>query len=335
MPDFSLLGTLMRDLHQEFVNMYYLMLPVFFALAVVVAWFKSPAGSPEFIDIIKRAIIATILLVAFPDISKAILFIADGIAEKIDAVNSLDNMIRMAQEKSQGYTFSVTSVILQFDDLIIATLSFLSYLILYIARYLTIAMYHFFWIFFMVSAPLLLLFNLFEGTQQITKNLFKGMIEVACWKIVWAILGAMLTALSFGDAYRAEGAYIVLIVMNFVIAVAMLMTPSIVKSLVGGGLESMSGQIGAAALAAMAASPGRAAMAQKFGRGVLNDMNNFNFAGSKGSFKFNRPPPIHGEATPINRSNNTSARFNPPTQIGHQTPQLPPLAPKLLPPPKK
>lgn len=275
MPDFGLLGSLMRDLHQEFVNMYYLLLPVFFALAVVVAWFRAPSGSPEFLDIIKRTVIATILLVAFPDISKAILFIADGITEKIDKVNSLDTMIRMAQEKSEGYSFSATTALLAFNDLLIATLSFLSYLVLYIARYLTIAMYHFFWIFFMVSAPLLLLFNLFEGTQQITKNLFKGMIEVACWKIVWAILGAMLTALSLGDAYRAEGSYIVLIVMNFVIACAMLMTPMMVKSLVGSGLQSMSSALGAGAVTAMTAAPAKAAMAVNTSRNSINSAGNF------------------------------------------------------------
>jgi hypothetical protein len=78
MPQFELLGSLARDLHQEFVNMYYLLLPVFFSLAVVVAWFRNPTGSPEFLDIVKRAIIATILLVAFPDISKAILYVAEG-----------------------------------------------------------------------------------------------------------------------------------------------------------------------------------------------------------------------------------------------------------------
>ena len=263
MPNFELLGTLMRDLHQEFVRMYYLMLPVFFELSVALTWFKSPQGSPEFVDIIKRAVISTILLVAFPDISKAIIFIADGIAERIDHLNSLDTIIRMAQEKSQNYSFSPTSILLQFNDLLIATLSFLSYLVLYVARYLTIAMYHFFWVFFTITAPLLLLFNMFASTSQITKNLFKGMIEVACWKIVWAILGAMLAALSFGNAYRAEGAYLTLIVMNFVIAIAMLMTPMMVRSLVGSGLQSMSSNIGATSGAAMAAGPARIVKARK------------------------------------------------------------------------
>jgi hypothetical protein len=277
MPNFDLLGTLMRDLHQEFVRMYYLMLPVFFALSVAMTWFKSPQGSPEFLDVLKRAVISTILLVAFPDISKAIIFIADGITERIDQLNSLDVIMRMAQEKMQNYSFSTTSVLLQFNDLLISTLSFLSYFVLYIARYLTIAMYHFFWIFFMISAPLLLLFNMFASTSQITKNLFKGMIEVACWKIVWAILGAMLAALSFGDAYRAEGSYLTLIVMNFVIAIAMLMTPMMVRSLVGNGLQSMSSNIGATAVAAMVA-PARFVKTQKIEtarREALEARNNY------------------------------------------------------------
>lgn len=270
MPQFDLLGSLMRDLHQEFVRIYYLMLPVFFALAVAVAWFRSPQGGPEFLDVLKRAIISTLLLAAFPDISRSIIFIADGVTEKIDAVNGIDTVIRMAQEKSQGYSFSATSILLQFDDLIIATLSFLSYLILYIARYLMIAMYHFFWLFFMVSAPLLLLFNLFSGTSQITTNLFKGMAEVASWKIVWAILGAMLTALSFGNIYQLEGNYFTIMVMNFIIAVSMLMTPMMVRSIVGSGLQAMSSSIGAATVAAMAAAPARAVAVEKSTRSALN-----------------------------------------------------------------
>jgi hypothetical protein len=251
MPQFELLGSLMRDLHQEFVRIYYLMLPVFFALSVVVAWFRTPQGGPEFLDVLKRAFTATLLLAAFPDISQAIVFIADGVTEKIDAKNGIDTVIRMAEEKSQSYTFSPTSLLIQFDDLMIA-------------------MYHFFWLFFMVSSPLLLLFHLFSGTSQITSNLFKGMCEVASWKIVWAILGAMLTALAFGDAYQAEGSYLTIMVMNFVIATAMLMTPMMVRSIVGSGLQAMSSSLGAATVAAMAATPTKAIAVEKFTRANLS-----------------------------------------------------------------
>lgn len=255
MPDFNLMGSLMRDLHQEFVRIYYLMLPVFFCLSVVVTWVRSSGSGIDFIDVLKRAVISTLLLAAFPEISQAIIYVADGIAEKIDHLNSLDIAIRMAEEKSQNYSGSVASLLLQFNDLLVAVLSFLSFLVLYIARYITIAMYHFFWLFYMVSAPLLLLFNLFPATGNITANLFRGMIEVACWKIVWAILGAMLVSLSFGDAYKAEGAYVTIIVMNFVIAIAMLATPLLVKSIASHGAQAMSSSLGQTAFAAMAAVP--------------------------------------------------------------------------------
>jgi hypothetical protein len=275
MPDFNLLGTLMRDLHQEFVRIYYLMLPVFFCLSITVTWFKSPQGSIDIIDVLKRTIISTLLLAAFPEISQTIIFIADGIAERIDHVNSLDAIVRMAQVKSQSYTGSVTSLLLQFNDLIVAVLSFLSFLILYIARYITIAMYHFFWMFYMVSAPLLLLFNLFSSTSNITANLFRGMIEVACWKIVWAILGAMLVSLSFGDAYKAEGNYLTIIVMNFVIAVAMLATPLFVKSLAAQGAHGTSSGLAQTAVAAMAAVPTKGLSYAAKGKAVASDTGSY------------------------------------------------------------
>lgn len=159
MPDFTMMGSLMRDLHQEFVRMYYLIIPVFFCLSIAVTWLRAGNGTLDFVDVLKRAMISTLLLAAFPEISQAIVFIADGIAERIDSMNTLDVVIRMAQEKSESYPESSSSLLLGFNDLLMATLSFLSFLILYIARYLMVAMYHFFWVFYMVSAPLLLLFT--------------------------------------------------------------------------------------------------------------------------------------------------------------------------------
>ena len=270
MPHFEVLGSLVVNLHQEFVRIYYLMLPVFFALSLLVGWAKNPAGGADFIDTLKRAVISTLLLAAFQDISQSILFIADGIADKIDNMQGLDAIMRMAAEKSQSYSHSSMTIILQFDDLIIALLSFASYLVLYFARYITVAMYYFFWIFLSISAPLLLLFNMFQATSQITVNLFRSMCEVASWKICWAILSAMLTALSFGNIYQTDGNYITLIVMNFVIAVAMLATPMMVRSIVGQGVAGMAPALGMAAVATMAAAPAHAASTLAKGREVLN-----------------------------------------------------------------
>ena len=275
MPDFNLVGSLMRDLHQEFVRMYYLMLPVFFCLSIAVTWLRSPGSSIDFVDVLKRAMISTLLLAAFPEISQSIVFVADGIAEKIDSMNTLDAVIQMAKEKSESYPAGSASILLGFNDLLMAVLTFLSFLILFIARYLMIAMYHFFWVFYMVSAPLLLLFNLFPATGNITANLFRGMIEVACWKIVWAILGAMLASLAFGDAYKTEGAYVTIVVMNFVIAIAMLATPLFVKSLGSQGAQAMSSGIGQQAVAAMAAVPTKGMSLAAKGKAAYSGANGY------------------------------------------------------------
>ncbi len=269
------MGSLMRDLHQEFVRMYYLMLPVFFCLSIAVTWLRSPGSSIDFVDVLKRAMISTLLLAAFPEISQSIVFVADGIAEKIDSMNTLDAVIQMAKEKSESYPAGSASILLGFNDLLMAVLTFLSFLILFIARYLMIAMYHFFWVFYMVSAPLLLLFNLFPATGNITANLFRGMIEVACWKIVWAILGAMLASLAFGDAYKTEGAYVTIVVMNFVIAIAMLATPLFVKSLGSQGAQAMSSGIGQQAVAAMAAVPTKGMSLAAKGKAAYSGANGY------------------------------------------------------------
>lgn len=255
MPQFDLLGSVIHDIYKMFVSFYYMALPICILLAVVLGQFNS--GQINHVDTLKRACISAILLVAFPDISNAIISVCDGIALKIDNMSGLETMMRMAQEKSSSYAGAKNVLLLQFNDLIIAVLSYLSFLILYISRYLTIAMYYFFWILKSALAPLMILCYVFPQTAHITTNLFKGLFEIASWKIIWAILSAMLTALSYGNMYSTESSYLGLIVLNFVIALALLMTPMITKSIYGSGVQGMAGALGAASVAAIVGLPAK------------------------------------------------------------------------------
>ena len=265
MPDFGALDSLMLQLHSEFVRIYYLMLPVVFTLAVALNWFRFPAGGPDFLDTLRRTIISTLLLAALPEISQAILFVADGIAERIDQARGLDVFMRLASERSQGMT-KMNSILLAAPNFLLSVLAYASYLLLYVARYLTIAMHHFYWLFYMVTSPLLLLLNLFPATSQVTGNLFRSLIEISSWKIAWSILGAMLVATGFGEKYQSIDNYITLFVMNVVIAYSMLKTPALVKSLATGGAQSMAGEIGAAAGTMIAVTmPAKGALAAKKG----------------------------------------------------------------------
>jgi len=316
MEDFSVLGSLSLRLHQEFVRMFYLLLPVFFMIAIAVDWFRNPAGSPDFLDTLKRAFVATLLVVGFQEISEAILAISSGIADKISDMSGLDSIIKMAGEKAGSYTKSSVSLVLAFDDMVIAFLSFASYIVLYIARYITVALYHFMWIFLSILSPILIVFHLFRGTSQITVNLFKSLIEVASYKIVWAVLSAMITALAFGNAYAADGNYLTVILLNFVIALAMLGTPLVVKSLVGGGLSTMAETLGMGAVVAMVSAPSKTVAALKMGREVLSDTKGF--AGHYGAKMQPHLPGLQGVQAHMAPSSSVSQNATP--SSSHQAP---------------
>jgi hypothetical protein len=269
MDNFAVLGQLALQLHNELRGLFYLALPVAFALSLAMAWFRHPAGGPDFIESLKRVFIASLLLAAFPEITDAILAISNGLSTKISDMSGLDAILKMAGEKAKSYPMSPMSVVFGIDDLLMSTLSFLSYLILYVARYLMVAIYQFSWVFLLIIAPVVLLFHLFS--PKITLNLFRSLIEVASWNVVWAVLSAMLKALPFGNIYATDGSYLTLIVLNFVIAICMLATPLLVRAIVGNGVSAMAGSLGPAVVTAMAMLPAKAAASTAVGRQVLSD----------------------------------------------------------------
>lgn len=277
MENFELLGSLALKLHHEFRTLYYLLLPLFFSAAIAINWFKHPQGGPEFVETFKRVFIGTLLLVGFPEITDAILFLSNGIADKISDMSGFDAVMQMASEKAKGYTLSPTSVLLAFNDLIVSAIAFLSYIVLYVARYFMVAMYHFSWTFLCLLSPILLLFHLFS--PKITLNMFKALIEVSSWKIVWSVLSAMLKALPFGTAYMMDGNYLTVIVLNFMIAIAMLCTPLIVRSLIGGSftavVSGIGGSIATAAGSAAMAAPAAITRAAVAGRQVVKNPGDF------------------------------------------------------------
>lgn len=276
-PNMDSLGSLIRDLHQMLSNLFYMALPVAILLSVALSTFKS--GSPDYVDTLRRALVAALLLASFPEISSVILDVCDGVASKIDSMSGLDTFMRMAEEKSRSYAGASNVLLLKFNDLFIAILSFASFVILYVARYLTIALYYFFWVLLTVLSPILILCYMFPATAGVTKNLYRGLIEVASWKIVWAVQSAMLSALSLGNIYKTEGSYLTLTILNFVIAIGLLFTPVLVKSLLGEGIQSTASTIGPIAAAAMVALPTRLITVKNVSREFLS--NSAKYVGSK------------------------------------------------------
>jgi hypothetical protein len=295
MDQFAALGSLAFKLHMEMRNLYYELLPIFFMASVALVWVQNPTGGPDFLDKIKRAFVATLLLSGFAEITDIMLFLTNGIADKIDNMNGLDAFLQMAAEKAKSYPHTSFSLVLAFDDLLMAVLSYCSYAVLYFARYIMIATYHFSWTFLSILGPILLLFHVFSS--QITVNLFRSMFEVACWKIVWSVLSVMISALPFGTWYAMEGNYLTIIVLNFLVAICMLSTPLVVRSLVGGSFTAMAGGMAGATASLMLATPGKALAAKKMLGTEAGYMMGFGkMVGSKlgqagGSYITPSPPP--------------------------------------------
>lgn len=296
MDHFALLGSVAVKIHSEMRSIYYLLLPVFFMLSLALVWFQHPSGGPDFIDKMKRAIIATLLLVGFAEITDAMLFVANGISDKIDNLSGLDAILQMASEKARSYSQKNLMPILGFDDLMIAGISYLSWLILYVARFIMVAVYHFSWVFLSIMAPLVLLFHVFSS--HMTLKLFTTMAEIASWKVAWSVLSAMLKALPFGNWYGSGGDYLTVVVLNLVIALAMLGTPLIVHSIVAGGFATMAAGLNGLTASAMLAAPAKAVAAYKFGASAFGFAKGINtkLGQSGGSYNFTSsaapPPPM-------------------------------------------
>lgn len=270
---FAALGSVAFKIHAQMRSVYYLLLPVFFMLSIVFVWVQNPTGGPDFVDKIKRAMIATLLLIGFAELTDVMLAIANGISDQIDNMSGLDAILKMASEKASSYTMSPMTPVLAFDDFVIAGLSYLSWVVLYFARFIMVAIYHFSWIFLSIIAPILLLFHVF--TSQITIKLFSSLAEIASWKIVWSVLSAMLKALPFGTWYAMDGNYLTIAVLNFVIAICMVGTPLIVHALVSGSFTSMAGGLTGVTAATMIAAPAKAMAALKVGQNVLGNVGGF------------------------------------------------------------
>lgn len=311
MDQFAALGSVAFKLHTEMRNMYYLLLPVFFMVSVAMVWIQNPVGGPDFLDKIKRAFIATLLLAGFSEITDAMLFLTNGIADKIDTMSGLEAVMQMASEKASSYTVSPLTPILAFDDLLIAGLSYVSYAILYCARFIMVAIYHFSWIFLTIMAPILLLFHMFSS--QITVNLFKSMFEIASWKVVWAVLSVILKALPFGTWYAMEGNYLTIVVLNFVVAICMIGTPLVVRALVGSGFSSMAAGLSGVTGAVMLATPAKALAVAKMGGGVAG-----NIASAAKSINSNLGQNGAGFNSPRNQGSDSTPPPTPPPQTPPQ-----------------
>lgn len=253
LDSFTSLGPLTLRLHNQLRELYFILLPVAFALAIALNFFRAPTEGPRFVEVLRRAIVATILLSAFQEITGGILTVTNFVAGRISDMSGLNAIFDLAADTAKDYANSPSHSILAVGDLAIGFLSFLSLFLLTAVRMVMMSLYHFSWAFLCALSPLLMLLHLFSPT--ITANLFRTLSEIASWQIVWAVLSAMLKELPFAHVYHIQGGVFAVIIINIIIAFFMILTPIVVRVLVSSGLSTAASTVMPLAFPVLMKSP--------------------------------------------------------------------------------
>lgn len=223
-----------RVLYEHTSHLSWEMLLPLFLLSVAFSYSNDLGIAGGILVRLKRLVLVALLLVAFPMIAEFCQILGVEIAKSIDNMTGIDFFLDAASKRAQSLSFNVESLLNLGSDFIIEAFVLISFLILVVARYFLLAFQHFYWFLMIVLGPFLILGLLFDSSVGITKGLFKNMLHVASWPIIWAILSAFLKALPFTDAYSAEGGLVTIITLNLIIAVALLFSPFIISQLCEG-----------------------------------------------------------------------------------------------------
>ena len=114
------------------------------------------------------------------------------------------------------------------------------YLVALLGYYVTEVLINFAYTILYVLSPLMILAYVPQATAHITKNLYRGLLEISFWKILWCLLGILLHNLATVPEGGGWDSVLMQAMMNFCIGFSMLVIPFFAKSLLGDGLVGIS-----------------------------------------------------------------------------------------------
>lgn len=239
---FEYLPEVCRELNANIRELYWILLVPFTVFVIILEFFKFPEGNPNVGDILKRVFVSVILLISFDQCINAIAMVGDGVTEKIQGISQLWDLMKHLEN---NYKDSEVSW-LKFREAVIFILNLLSYIIAYVGVFVANVLVHFVWSVLYVCSPLMILMYVSKSTAFVTSNLYKGLINVVVWKILWSILGVMLLKLATSPAVDNWDNFLTTILVNLCIGLSMLFIPFTTKSLISDGMASAASALAAA-----------------------------------------------------------------------------------------
>jgi hypothetical protein len=260
--DISWLATEAKKIHEIFSGYFYLVITVLMLLGIAIEYFKWPIGAvPNFGTLVGRALIAALLLHAYPEITNTIADVTDAMAGRLGDLNNFQLILDKMGDKVGELSWSWVS----FKESMMLLVSFLTFFILYFSIHIADSFYIYVWVMLYVFSPLLIALYVLPVTASATSALFRSLIEVACWKIVWSVIATLLwsSALSEINKDGTQISFLTAICFNIILAGSLLLTPFVVHALSGGGLSSMGKDLSSLAIGGMTISPSRTIGATK------------------------------------------------------------------------
>ena len=250
MSDFTWLATEAKQIHQLFEGLFFSIVGTFLVLGIVLEYFKFTLGGvPTFLTLVGRALVASLLLVSFPEVLNTVASLTDKFAAEIGSLNQFELVLDKMGDQMDKLSWSWISV----KRMVIVSISFIAFFLLYISVYLTNALYIFTWTLLYIFSPMLIACFVLPQTSGITKNLYKSLFIVASWKIMWVTLAAILwsSALIDLEHLSSEANFLTICIFNLMLAFSLLFTPFVANSFINTGLASMSPKLGTAAVMTM------------------------------------------------------------------------------------
>lgn len=241
--DTSWLASEAKTIHQIFSNYFYLIIGTLILLGVALDYFKLViGGTPQFTMLIGRALIASLLLISMPEIMNALSSVTDAISQELGDLNKVKLVMSKMSDKVDKLTWSWSSV----KESLLLAISFVTFFILYIAIHLADSLFLFAWMLLFVFSPLLIAFFVLPSTASATKGLFRSLIEVSAWKIVWSVLTSLLWSFALIELDKPDSniSFLSAIILNLMLFFSVLVTPKITSALINGGLSQVASAFG-------------------------------------------------------------------------------------------
>ena len=231
-----------REIRSELVELYWFFLGFVVVISILLELFSVSDRKIGPNGILKRVIISMILLWSFEDVINTIGMVTDGIVEKVGGNANLESLLANIKNSYEAQMPGM----FKFQQMLLYILGLGCYMISLLGYYLTEVSINFVYTILYILSPLLILAYVSESTAYITKNMYKGLFQVALWKITWCVLGSLLLKLTAIPQAADWDDFFMQSLLNLFIGISMLMIPLFTKGLLADGLASVASGIAGA-----------------------------------------------------------------------------------------